>query len=645
MSGIAAVYHLDGRPADRGLVGAMLDAVAYRGPDGLNSWIDGPVALGHAMLRTTPEAMGERQPLVDQQTGLALTMDGRVDNRDELAALLERQGLRLAGGTDAEIVLRAYQCWGEEAPAKILGDFAFALWDGRKRQLFCARDVASVQPLFYYCDGRSFICASELHQILVDPAVPREPDEQVIGMYLTGMLLDPVTTLYRDIRRLEGGCSITVRPGKIDRRRYFDIDPAKRIRYRTDAEYAEHFESLFREAVRCRLRNIDGVAAELSGGLDSSLVVGIAQRLFREGRAPAPRFETFSIKFDDPQADERSFIDDVAAMWGSETNWSPPFFAKFSDFLADIRRYRSFTARPNSVMDTLMHRAMRERGFRVVLTGQGGDQWFGGSPDCFAELLCGFRLVELFRLLRDEAAYPTRVLGRQRLLTLLLRRTLWPLVPPRLKFFINRLRGVRLVPPFVNVEFARKLDLERARNASTRQLRGLSFTQRTMYQVLNLGISVHFAEVNERECALAGLEGRHPFYDRRVIEFAFAIPEDQRCRPRATKYIFRQPGHGLLPESVRQRRDKAEFSSLLVHGLEDVTNALGGEGAFGSFDVVQRGWVDAEQFRLVYRERMRNAASANLWPLWSVLELEMWSRECLAASKSAEQAKLALAKG
>src|ERR1700757_863385 len=98
MSGIAAVYHLDGRPAARGLVAAMLDAVAYRGPDSLDSWIDGPVGLGHAMLRTTPEAMRESQPLVDEQSGLALTMDGRVDNRDELAALLERQGLRLAVG-------------------------------------------------------------------------------------------------------------------------------------------------------------------------------------------------------------------------------------------------------------------------------------------------------------------------------------------------------------------------------------------------------------------------------------------------------------------------------------------------------------------------------------------------------------------
>ncbi len=574
-----------------------------------------------------------------------VVFNGEIYNYPQLRVELEADGAFFRTTSDTEALLHLYARHGAEMLHRLRGMFAFAIWDEARRGLFLARDPYGIKPLYTANDGWTFRFASQVKALLAGGHISRDPEPAgIVGFHLFGSVPEPFT-LYRDIRRLEGGCSITVRPGKIDRRRYFDIDPAKRIRYRTDAEYAEHFESLFREAVRCRLRNIDGVAAELSGGLDSSLVVGIAQRLFREGRAPAPRFETFSIKFDDPQADERSFIDDVAGMWGLETNWSPPFFAKFSDFLADIRRYRSFTARPNSVMDTLMHRAMRERGFRVVLTGQGGDQWFGGSPDCFTELLCGFRLVELFRLLRDEAAYPTRVLGRQRLLTLLLRRTLWPLVPPRPKFFINRLRGARLVPPFVNVEFARKLDLERARNASTRQLRGLSFTQRTMYQVLNLGISIHFAEVNERECALAGLEGRHPFYDRRVIEFAFAIPEDQRCRPRATKYIFRQPGHGLLPESVRQRRDKAEFSSLLVHGLEDVTNALGGEGAFGSFDVVQRGWVDAEQFRLVYRERMRNAASANLWPLWSVLELEMWSRECLAAPKSAEQAKLALAKG
>ena len=157
MSGIVAVYCLDGRPAERGLVSAMLDAAAYRGPDGRTR--GSRVRSGSATRCCAPRRRrsDESQPLIDEQAGLALTMDGRVDNREELKELLERQGLRPVGNTDAEIVLRAYQCWGEEAAAKILGDFAFALWDGRKHQMFCARDFASVQPLFYYCDGRSFI--------------------------------------------------------------------------------------------------------------------------------------------------------------------------------------------------------------------------------------------------------------------------------------------------------------------------------------------------------------------------------------------------------------------------------------------------------------------------------------------------------
>ena len=154
-----------------------------------------------------------------------------------------------------------------------------------------------------------------------------------------------------------------------------------------------------------------------------------------------------------------------------------------------------------------------------------------------------------------------------------------------------------------------------------------------MYQVLNLGISTHFAEMNERECALAGLEGRHPFYDRRIIEFAFAIPEDQRCRPHATKYVMRQAGRVLLPESVRQRQGKAEFYDMLVHGLTEVTAALGGDAAFDSFEIVRRGWVDPEQLRRVYRERIADPES-NLWPLWSVMELEMWSRESILSISS-----------
>ena len=603
MSGIVAVYCLDGRPAERGLVSAMLDAAAYRGPDGLNSWIDGPVGLGHAMLRTTPEAVGESQPLIDEQAGLALTMDGRIDNRDELKELLERQGLRPVGNTDAEIVLRAYQCWGEESPAKILGDFAFALWDGRKHQTILRprlRQRAAIVLL---------LRRPQFHLRLRTAADPgraeraaraRRDGGRRVPVRDTDRTPPPRSTATSVSSKAAARCSAT---GQDRSAPLFRHRPGKE----NPLSHRRGIRRAFRVAVpgggamqAAQRRRGGGRTERRSRFFDWSS--GPRSACFAKALSPVPRFETFSLRFDDPEADERGFIGDVAAMWGLETNWSPPFYAKFADYLAEIRRYRYLSVRPNSVMDTLMHRAMREHGFRVVLTGQGGDQWFGGSPDCFADLLCGFRFVELFRLLRGEAAHPTGCSADKGPLALLIRRTLWPLVPPEPKFLINRMRGVRLMPPYVKPEFARRLDLERVRNTPTRQRRGLDFSQRTMYQVLNLGISILFAEMNERECALAGLGG----------QASILRPPDNRVR-------FRHPGGPAMPAACDQIRHARggiatccpnRFANVARQGrilrlappwMKEVAVALGGDAAFGSFDVVERGWVDPEQLRRLYR--------------------------------------------
>src|SRR5262245_47171197 len=140
MSGIAAIYNLDGRPVDPQLLKRMTDAIAHRGPEGINHWIKGSVGLGHCMLQTTPESWHEKQPVIDETGELCLTLDGRVDNREELKVALEAKGARLRDDTDAELVLKAYEVWTENSAEKILGDFAYVIWDGRRRQLFCARD-------------------------------------------------------------------------------------------------------------------------------------------------------------------------------------------------------------------------------------------------------------------------------------------------------------------------------------------------------------------------------------------------------------------------------------------------------------------------------------------------------------------------
>src|SRR5260370_32448480 len=143
----------------------------------------------------------ESQPLRDEDAGLALTMDGWVDNRDEPIAQLNSKGYRLRDDTDAEIVLHSYECWGEDSPLKIVGDFAYAIWDARARQLFCARDVVGAKPFYYFTDGRLFLAGSELHQILECPEVPRQPDEGMVAEYLAASIPTRDETLYRNILR------------------------------------------------------------------------------------------------------------------------------------------------------------------------------------------------------------------------------------------------------------------------------------------------------------------------------------------------------------------------------------------------------------------------------------------------------------
>ena len=180
----------------------MTDAVSHRGPDGTGTWVNGSAGLGHRILRTTPEALLEYQPLCDETGHVCLVLDGRVDNRQELGTALEANGLTLRDRTDAELVLKSYLHWGENSPIRILGDFAFAIWDGRHNALFCARDVFGIRPFNYYCSDNSVLIASELHQLFYDPRVKRTANEGMVAEYLSAQIAHCEETLWRDILRL-----------------------------------------------------------------------------------------------------------------------------------------------------------------------------------------------------------------------------------------------------------------------------------------------------------------------------------------------------------------------------------------------------------------------------------------------------------
>ena len=377
MSGIAVLYQWDGAPADHSTVERMLAVIPYRSVDGFGVWGNGPVAIGHAKLQTTPEASAETSPFVDETSGLVLSMDGRVDNRDELTAELNSHGHRVRTGTDAEIVLRAWQYWGAEAPARLIGDFAFALWDASKRTLFCARDPLGVKSFYYFNGPGFFLCASELHQLFQDPRVVRRPNEAAIADMLVRLPVDREETLFEGIRRLEPAHYLNVSARGVECRRYYDLDASREIVYRSDDEYSDHFLSLFKEALRCQLRSNKGVASDLSGGLDSSSIVCLTEQLRRDGEVQVPSFETFSVRFETGPAAETEYVEEVLRKYPHRHTYLPPGMAPLGELIAQVAHYLDLPDFPNSVCADYTPLLGNRNDLRVRLTGLGGDEWFG----------------------------------------------------------------------------------------------------------------------------------------------------------------------------------------------------------------------------------------------------------------------------
>lgn len=622
MSGIAGIYDLRGEPVEPALVRRMSDAAAHRGPDGDGHWVDGAIGLGHRMLHATPESLAEKQPHSSEAGDLVLVLDGRVDNRAELRAQLEAAAMRLRDDTDAELVLKAYERWGPACPARIIGDFAFAVWDGRQRQLFCCRDALGMKPFYYQMDGRRFRFGSELGQILADPGVSPRPNEGMIGEYLSREITDREETLYQGILRLPPAHSLIVRSGRLTLTRYWNIEIGRAIRHRTDAEYAEHFRAVFNEAVRCRLRASGAVGAELSGGLDSSSVVATAASLYRSGAAPNQGFETFSLVFPGLACDETGYAGEVVTLHALASNTAPAFHYDLDWWQEHTRRFGDFPEYPTCVMSDSLKRIARDHGIRVMLTGYGGDNWLTGSPYYYADLLRGLRLAPFARQVNWD--YRAELIARP--VFSVLNYGVWPLLPEGVRRTAKLVWSPKRIPEWLDPDFAGRIGLrDRLRRAGGPQS-APTFAQNDLSRQLNGGLHAHSLEMLDRSAARWGLELRHPFHDRRVVEFALALPEEQRRRRDRGKFVLREAMSGRLPDRVRARRDKADFSHVFAETLTtpDV------QRVFEAPASAALGWIDHHRARRTY-EGMRRAYAAgdsgyaaHTWRLWMLFGIEIW---------------------
>src|SRR5690349_16644686 len=287
-------WSFDGRPADREYLARAEGMLASFGPDGGETYIKDSVGILYRAFHTTKESREETQPLVTP-SGAVFSWDGRLDNRAEL--IREMKDILTTASTDLSIVAAAYERWGIASFAKLIGDWALSIWNPKDRSLILAKDPIGTRHLYYTFDQEQVSWSTILDPLVLLAGKTFALEEEYIAGWLSFF---PATHLtpYIGIHSVSPSTSVLIREGKHTVSKYWDFDPSKRIRYRTDAEYEEHFRVAFAEAVRRRLRSDSPILAELSGGMDSSSIVCMADGIIARGAAETSRLDTVSY-YDD----------------------------------------------------------------------------------------------------------------------------------------------------------------------------------------------------------------------------------------------------------------------------------------------------------------------------------------------------------
>lgn len=565
---------------DRESLQRMAMPLAARGPEGTRIWQSGEVGLGHTLLATTPELITEAQPWRHPESGCAITADVRLDNRAELLA---RLGLARRDGTigDAELIVHAWLAWGEAFLERLLGDFAFALFDPRQRLLMLARDHTGMRPLYYsHYTGGPLVFASEARSVLASGLVPKRLNEGRIADFLVGQLegYDKVSSFYEGIQRLAPAHRMRVGCTRATVERYWRPAPQPELKLADDRAYADAFLEVFTEAVRCRLRSPDPVGAMLSGGMDSGAVVAVARRLLSEsGQLP---LTTFSAVGPDPAACIETRTIGIAAAMGSI---DPQFidYTRLGPLMPELESTGWNLQEPFDNHMTLLRAvwiSAHRRNIKVVLHGAAGDVVFahGSYPARLMRAGHWLRGVrEVWGEARFHAEHRPDYLSVSRAL-------LAGLVPDQMRScqrawrtWLRQSRSVSLLKDsLISPEFARRIDLEgRLRHLESHALGVLS----EPYPVECASYVDHpYAVVGheryDRVASDLAIESRDPFMDRRVIDFCLGLPGEQRLAGGWPKVLLRRAMAGRLPDEVRWRRGKQHlgfaFTRAFVQAMQ-----------------------------------------------------------------------------
>ncbi len=592
MSGICGVWALDGGDPDLGPVLAQLER---RGPDATRAWSDGPVALGHTLLATTPEALVEHLPLTEPTSGCTITADVRLDNREELIAALDLAGETRTIG-DGELILRSYLKWGEDCPVHLLGDFAFAIWDPRTTRLFCARDHMGMRQ-FNYChlSGRVFAFATEDTALLAHAAVPKTLNEARIADLIDDLEgYDFTSTFFDAIRRLPPAHSLTIDREGCHARRYWRLRPPQALVMQSDQEYCDAFMAIFTEAIRCRLRNAGSIGAMLSGGLDSTSLVAVAARILAADHQP--RLTTYSVVGADSQscAETKAIASALAIDHLEPTLIDPPAFERMADELLAAFKTVTNPFECNAAMLRGIYLTARAQGVNIVLDGGAGDNALT-STNRVAGALASGQLAQAWREIAGETRYwkppsPNRFIAYQFF------SGMWvAYVPKTVRKFIRRRRLSNPLRAMAQ-DFADRVQfIERRLTADRHVSMDMEQEAERRAQAISHPNLTSGRERFDQLSSAYGVECRDPFMDIRLLEFCLSLPPEQVQANGWNKLILRRAIAALVPTDIAWRLGKEHLGGITTIAM--LTKWPDWQRQMGSEDSPLRDYLSVETIR------------------------------------------------
>jgi asparagine synthase (glutamine-hydrolysing) len=613
MSAQFGTCNFDGKPVDPQELDRVRPVLAAYGPDAEGIFHRDNVGIIYRAFHTTKESNLENQPCV-LASGVVITWDGRLDNRSQLIPQLG--GELSSESSDLSIVASAYEHWGTDSFAKLIGDWAVSIWNPRSQSLILAKDFLGTRHLYYTIDKDRVKWST-----ILDPLVLfSEKTFALCEEYIAGWLSffpAPHLTPYVGVDSVPPSSLVVLCSGRRRVKKYWGFDPNTRVRYQTDGEYEEHFRKTFAEAVRRRLRSHRPVLAELSGGVDSSSIVCVADTILAQGTAETPCLDTLSYYNDsEPNWNERPYFMKVEQKRG-RTGCHIDVGAK--EFFTLVRETNTFASTPGFVRQEVTE-ASRQfetclalKNTRVVLSGIGGDEVTGGAPTPKPELmdlLAKGRLPALAHQLKVWA------LNKKRPWFHLLFEAAREFLPPSLVGVPKYMRPVG----WLQSSFVRSHRLAITGYPSRVKIRGalpsfqdsLSTLDGLRRQVACMGLS------SEPMC-----EQRYPYLDRDLLEFIYAIPRQQLVRPGQRRSLMRRALIGIVPDEILNRRRKAfvirsptaaigaEWSSLIEMSQQMICTSLG--------------IVDAEAFCGAV-QRARSGQEVRVVVMMRTLEIESWLR-------------------